>query len=91
MNILLLGSDYWLQKLNEAELELIELMSGDLSCVKTAKTDEDTTTLQDIQSLIKAKLKYISYCKQRYEEELVKENQVESKKSILYFDRECGY
>lgn len=88
---ILLNSEYWLKEKIKTEIELSEIVNGDLSRVKSAKTDEDVTTLQDIDNIMKSKIKYISYCKDRYEEELRKESQVQEKKSILYFDREYGY
>jgi hypothetical protein len=88
---ILRDSKYWSLEIQKTEIELADLINGDLAMVKTAKTDEDTTTLQDIEKLMKVKTSYIAYCKSRYEEELAKENQVQKPKSILYFDREFGY
>ncbi|MGL5960677.1 MAG: hypothetical protein ACRCZ0_01810 [Cetobacterium sp.] len=91
MENVIFDSNYWLLEVKRTETELSELINGDLSSIKTVKSDEDTTMLQDIEKLMKVKTSYISYCKNRYEEELNKENRVEKSKSILYFDREFGY
>ena len=88
---ILLDSKYWELEINKTEIELSQLVNGDLSCLKTAKSDEDSTTLQDVDKTIQAKLKYIQYCKNRYNEEIEKETKVQKKKSSLYLNRECGY
>lgn len=85
-----LDSAYWFNEINKTKLELAQIVNGDLSGVKTAKSDEDSTTLQDIDKIVRVKMKYISYCEEQYEDALNKEKQVQ-KKSILYFDREYGY
>lgn len=89
---ILLDSKYWFNEWQKTELELGELINGDLGIVKSAKTDEDTTTMHDIEKLISAKKQYIIYCKNRYQEELNLEEKKESIiKPITYFAREFGY
>lgn len=87
---ILFNSEYWLKEKQKTQLELSELINGKLFSLKTAKTDEDNITKQDIDKLIKAKFKYIQFCEDKYQEELAKENQVQ-KKSLLYIEREYGY
>lgn len=84
-------SKYWLEEIDKTENEMSAIINGDLSTVKTAKTDEDTITQHDIDMIMKAKRSYISYCETRYQEELRKENPTSSKKQILFFPREYGY
>lgn len=84
-------SAYWLSEINKTEDELSAIINGDLSTVKTAKTDEDTITQYDIDMIMKVKMNYITYCKNKYQEELAKEKPVNAKKPILFFDREFGY
>ncbi|MGL6167441.1 MAG: hypothetical protein ACRC0Y_04040 [Fusobacteriaceae bacterium] len=84
-------SIYWLTELKRTETELAELVNGDSSLIKTAKTDEDNITTHDIDKLIQTKLTYIGYCKNRYDEELSKENNSTAVKSKLFIGREYGY
>lgn len=87
------GSIYWYNEIIKTEDELAQIINGDLSSIKQTKTDTDTITQQDIDKLVSVKYKYLSYCRQRYEEEKAIEDGVDKKpaKSILYFDREFGY
>lgn len=86
------NSAYWLEEINKTEDELSAIVNGDLSTVKTAKTDEDTITQYDIDMIVKVKMNYITYCKNKYQEELEKEKpSLEPKKAILFFEREFGY
>lgn len=88
---ILLDSNYWLSEIKKTKLELAELINGDLFSVKTAKTNEDTTTFHDLEQMIKAKKDYIKYCESEYEKEISKEKKTKKITSIIYFDREFGY
>lgn len=85
------NSFYWQGEINKTESELSSIMNGEVSVTKNTSSKEDTVQLQDIDKIIKSKLHYIRYCKDRYSEELEKEKKTTPKKSILYFNREFGY
>lgn len=84
-------SNYWLSEINKTEDEMAAIIHGDLSTVKSAKTDEDTITQFDIDVIMKSKSSYISYCKNKYQEALKSEQKEKAKKPILFFAREYGY
>ena len=82
--------NYWENELKTTNIALAELINGDLATLKTAKTVKDTTTLQELNQMVKAKLAYRELCEEEIEKAKNKEQGLD-KKSLLYINRECGY